>query len=192
MNRFCRKLNIPKDIMPKLNTSKWNTKGLNWYGFHKEMKQIDFGQPFIDWMRSMNIYSRWMEVFYTPPNDVGIIHSDNIKYEDWCKIIFQFNAEGSTMRWWKGDISEIISANINTQYVNNQNEVRIAEEKDCELLYETDIYPSSLCNVGPLHSSYNPTNQKRFVLTYAPFCTESKERILWDDAINRFKSYINE
>ena len=155
MNRYCRKLIIPEDIMPTYDMSGMETEGYNWYQFHKELQESDFPEGFIEWMRSMNIYSEWMEIFYTPPNDVGYIHSDNTCHSDWSKIIFQVGAKGSTMRW-----------------------------------YEAEIGDCSLANVGYLHNSYNPTNERRFVFTYAPNDITTRKRLLWDDAINRLSEYL--
>ena len=51
----------------------------------------------------MGFTSTWIEFLYAPPHDDGVIHSDNVYYADWAKIIFQFGGKGSTMRWWKSD-----------------------------------------------------------------------------------------
>jgi hypothetical protein len=56
-------------------------------------------------------------------------------------------------------------------------------------LYEAEIGSASLANVGVLHSSHNPTNEKRFVVTVALFDFVGN-RILWDDAIERLSPYI--
>ena len=200
MNRYCRKLIIPEDIMPTYDMSGMETEGYSWYQFHKELQESDFPKGFIEWMRSMNIYSEWMEIFYTPPNDVGYIHSDNTCHSDWTKIIFQVGAKGSTMKWYEAEskYKQRISTAI-TEYVDDakdrvedqyHGDVLVAEEKNCKLLHEAEIGDCSLANVGYLHNSYNPTNERRFVFTYAPNDVTTRKRLLWDDAINRLSDYL--
>jgi hypothetical protein len=57
------------------------------------------------------------------------------------------------------------------------------------MLYEAEINSASLANVGILHSSHNPTNEKRFVITVALF-DFAGNRILWEDAVQRLSPYI--
>tara|TARA_B100000287_G_C20669408_1_gene792856 strand:- start:3551 stop:4156 length:606 start_codon:yes stop_codon:yes gene_type:complete len=201
MNRYCKKLNLPKELIPRIDMTQWNTDGMSWYQFHKEIKCIEgLEEPFHEFMESLNIYSRWMEIFYTPPHQVGIIHSDTTDYADWSKIVFQTGAKGSTMRWWESNKTKRISTSIEkvTDDCGDRTDkayhgdVLMAEEKDSKLVHEQEINECCMTNVGPLHSSYNPTDEKRFVFTYAPFDITTKERILWDDALERFKPYIDE
>ena len=69
--------------------------------------------------------------------------------------------------------------------------VLMSYENDAKLEYEAEIGTCSLVNVGPLHSSYNPTNERRVVITVALF-TPSGDRILWDDALERLSPYVKE
>jgi len=213
INNYHRHLNIP-DYVPNVNFSQWDTDGYRWLDFHKTLNLSQLNnQPFVDFLNSLGMTSYWIEVFYTPPGEDGIIHSDNTMWLDWAKIIFQYGAEESTMRWWNStnvinlstsvdQISENQVAEI-SQYKNigfetkkydrtpNHYHGRIlySHKKDATLLYEAPIKGASLVNVGVLHSSHNPTKEKRFVITVALFDLKGN-RILFDDAAERLSSKI--
>lgn len=181
MNRYHRKLDI-LEYFPDVDFTQWNTDGCEWKDFHKTLKFNQLNNSKIEpWLNSLGLTSKWIEVFYTPPFSKGIIHSDNCLYEEWTKIIFQFGAPHSTMRWWDSDKTNKI--------ITNDDELLIAEENNSILKYEIPITTAGLVNIGPLHSSYNPTSDSRFVITLALFDTNYK-RILWDDAVNILSSYI--
>jgi hypothetical protein len=110
------------------------------------------------------------------------------------------------MRWWSStNVSNLstsieqISSEIAPEIVNYQVKDRTADHyhgrvlvssvEDATMLYEAEINSASLANVGILHSSHNPTNEKRFVVTVALFDFVGN-RILWDDAIERLSPYI--
>ena len=58
------------------------------------------------------------------------------------------------------------------------------------MVYEADLKSPCLVNVGKLHSSHNPTKEKRFALTVALSDIDGG-RILWDDALSRLSDYYD-
>ena len=70
-------------------------------------------------------------------------------------------------------------------------QVLVTREQYSTLEYEADVSTPSLVNVGPLHSSHNPTDNKRFTITIALMDknTPYERRILWDEAVEAFKPY---
>lgn len=207
-NKYHRYLNIPNYI-PDVDFTQWNTDNLLWQQFHKSLQLNQLGNNKIElWLNSLGLSTNWIEVFYTPPRDKGIIHSDNVYGLDWAKLIFQYGAEGSTMRWWQTDkvynVSTSITQNPKSlmQYFETgevagdrvddhyHGRVLVAQEEQSEMIYEAKIGTSSLANAGILHSSYNPTNEKRFVITIALCYQSTMKRVLWDSAIEILKDYI--
>jgi len=181
MNRYHRFLDI-RDYIPNIDTSKYQTEGMRWPEFHKQLQFKDLGNDkILPWLNSLGFTSHWIEFFYTPPHDDGVIHSDNVYYADWAKLIFQFGAKGSTMRWWTSN--EIIN------HDTGQGKILISKPENSTLQYEVEIGTSSLVNVGPLHSSHNDTNQPRFAITLALFHLD-KKRVLWEDALEILSEYI--
>jgi hypothetical protein len=208
LNKYHRHLDLP-NYTPNINFSQWDSDGYKWLEFHKtlDLHQLN-NQLFVDFLKSLGMTSSWIEVFYTPPKEDGIIHSDNTEWEDWAKIIFQYGANGSTMRWWNSTNVFNLSTSIDQISENEVEEIleyknkkydrttehyhgRIlySHEKDATLLYEAEIGNASLANVGVLHSSHNPTNEKRFVVTVALFDFNGN-RILFDDAVQRLSPHI--
>jgi hypothetical protein len=208
LNKYHRHLDLP-NYTPNINFSQWDSDGYKWLEFHKtlDLHQLN-NQLFVDFLKSLGMTSSWIEVFYTPPKEDGIIHSDNTEWEDWAKIIFQYGAKGSTMRWWNSTNVLNLSTSIDqipeetvkeiSEYKNKKYDrttdhyhgrILYSREKDSTLLYEAEIGDSSLANVGVLHSSHNPTNEKRFVITVALFDFNGN-RILFDDALQRLSPFI--
>lgn len=206
MNRYHRYLDI-QDYIPKIDVFKYNTEGMKWLEFHKSLSfdQLE-NDKILPWLNSLGLTSEWIEFFYTPPQDSGIIHSDNVFWADWAKLIFQFSASGSMMRWWTSNniyqvstsveqvssnyIPEISQYNVgdrNNDHYHGQ--VLVSREEESNLKYEVDVGKCSLVNVGPLHSSYNPTNERRFTITIALFDLLGK-RVLWDEALEKLNPYI--
>jgi hypothetical protein len=208
VNRYHRQLNLPKEYRPNVDFNQWDVNGVEWSQFHKSLtlEQLN-NQKFVNFLNSLGLTSTWIEVFYTPPNSSGVIHSDNIIWSDWSKIVFQYGAQGSTMRWWKSDKTAEISTSIESLNINSikqfnkeipdsgdrtdshyHGKVLVSDEVNSEMVYEAEIGNSSLVNVGPLHSSYNPTNEGRFVITVALYRI-GEYRLLWDDAMRIFQDY---
>ena len=147
-----------------------------------------------EFLRSLGLGSTWIEVFYTPPKQNGIIHSDNPDKTEWSKLYFQFGAKGSSMRWWDSDnVREVSTASGDggdrtKRHYHGQ--VLIADEQDSSIIHEADLQSPHIVNVGQLHSSHNPTLEKRFVVTLALFHLNG-HRLLWSDALKKFENYYD-
>ena len=199
MNRYYKKLNFPSELIPDIDTSQWDTEGYSWIQFHKVLKPHQLkNDKFIECLKSLGMCSRWIEVFYTPPGQDGVIHSDNTDWLDWTKIYFQYGAVGSTMRWWESD-KTVEYSTATGKYIKNcrdrteehyHGQVLVAQEEDSTIVHEADLQSPYLVNVGKLHSSHNPTKEKRFALTVALYDLNGG-RVLWDDAISRLSDYYD-
>ena len=101
------------------------------------------------------------------------------------------------MRWWNSSNTIEVDTSLAAAVVDggditeehNHGKVLISEEEDSSIVYEKDLSTPHLVNVGKLHSSHNPTNDKRFVVTLALHDFEGN-RILWDDALSRLSKNI--
>jgi len=194
---YHRFLNIP-DYLPNIDVSKYKTKGMGWLQFHKQLQFEDLGNDkILPWLNSMGYSSHWIEFFYTPPHEDGIVHSDNIGDWSWAKIVYQIGAKGSTMRWWSSDKAFEVSttdarAGGDRTDDHYHGKVLVARPEESTIEHEVEVGTSSLINVGPLHSSHNPTDDKRFTITIALIDKDKdyEHRILWDEAIESFKPYI--
>lgn len=207
-NRYHRYLNI-FDYVPNVDFSQYKVDNLKWINFHRSLTLSDLNNDKIEfWFNNLGITTKWIEVFYTPPGDKGVIHSDNTIGAEWTKLIFQYGALGSTMRWWKSnnvfDVSTSIEDNSKSLMTNfgicNEDgdridnhyhgRVLVTKEESSEIIYETSVFNPSLINAGILHSSYNPTDERRFTITISLYHMDTMKRVEWDDAVQIFKKYI--
>ncbi len=195
MNNYCRELNFTPELYPELDFSKYNTDGYDWSTFHKtpSPSELNNNQLF-EYLESLGLSCKWIELFYAPPKSDGIIHCDNTDYTQYTKIYFQFGAEGSTLRWWDSKKTLRVSTTIGsdegkTDYSSHAVDILVSKEEDAEIIYEKDLRLPHLVNVGKLHSPHNPTNEKRFVITLAVFDLYGK-RLLWDEAVDKLSNNI--
>jgi hypothetical protein len=183
INNYHRPLKLTEDYSPKVDFSKWISGEWEWHNF-KTLRLEQLNNPkLVEFLFSHKLTSNWIQVFHTAPNTDSLIHSDNNNYDNWAKIIFQYGAKGSTMRWWTSE-----------KFINHDTgygEILISKPEDSLLEYEIEIGTSSLVNVGPLHSSHNPTSEPRFSITLALFYLD-KTRVLWDDALEILSNYIKD
>ena len=195
MNKFCKKLNLPFRFTPNINFSQWDTEGLNWVQFHKVLQPKELNNnDLLEFLRSLGLDSNWIEVFYTPPKQNGIIHSDNSNKTEWSKLYFQFGASGSSMRWWNSnnvlEVSTASGSGGDRTKNHYHGQVLVAEEQSSTIIHEADLQSPHIVNVGQLHSSHNPTSEKRFVVTLALFHLNG-QRLLWGDALKIFEDYYD-
>jgi hypothetical protein len=175
-NRYHRHLSLTEDYKPNLDFSSWNRLDWEWKNF-KNISLEQLNNPkLINFLSEHRITSRWIQIFHTPSNHSAIIHSDNDTYVEWAKIIFQYGAKGSKLRWWKSSKIEICSH----EYGN----ILVAEPDFSKMIYENEVENASLINVGPLHNSHNPTNESRITVAISLYDFDGY-RILWDDALDR-------
>ena len=195
VSNYCKKLNLPSKFTPNIDLTQWNTEGLNWIQFHKILQPNDLNNDYLfEFLESLGLTSHWIEVFYTPPKQKGVIHSDNADKIEWSKLYFQFGANGSTMRWWDSDnIQEVSTASGHGGDRTDKHyhgQVLIADEEDSTIIHEADLQTPHIVNVGQLHSSHNSTSEKRFVVTLALFDLYN-QRLLWKDAMKKFEKYYD-
>ena len=195
MNNFCRKLNLSPKFTPNIDFTQWDTKGLNWVQFHKVLEPKELNNDYLfEFLRSLGLDSNWIEVFYTPPKQNGIIHSDNPNKTEWSKLYFQFGASGSSMRWWNSnnvlEVSTASGSGGDRTKNHYHGQVLVAEEQSSTIIHEADLQSPHIVNVGELHSSHNPTLEKRFVVTLALFHLNG-HRLLWSDALEKFENYYD-
>ena len=190
-NRCCKKLNLPSEMMPDIDISQFDTDGYRWQDFYRLLRPRDFNNDkLFDFLKSYGIYSPpFLEVFYTPPFDDGRIHTDSS--HEWVKLYFQFGAKGSTLRWWESD--NVMNTIDTTEDVavlpSTGNNYSYANAEDSTIIHEQDIHTPHLVNVGILHSSHNPTPEKRIAVTMH-FFDVNNSHILWDDALSRLSKHL--
>lgn len=198
-NRYHRFLNLPFELTkPKL---------IEEVGTPDHPKHENFNEyedpNIMPFLHSLGLKCNHVEMFYTPPSGGELpIHTDLPALDDRTKINLTWGPDNSTIRWWKArDENDIINtsamksadeqAEIDAAYeefseADHQN--LIAYEKDCDMVWEANTNRVSLCNVGQLHSTYNPGDFGRWTLCF--HISKGDTFLGWDEALVDFADYV--
>lgn len=124
-----------------------------------------------------------VEYLQTPENGGRLPpHSDQQYFDNHVKINISYGPEDAKMVWWEVPIEK-------TQPVEEY-DILFAHLSDCTRLWEATTNQPSLCNVGVVHSTENPSKEKRFTLCFIP--SLDGKHIQWEDALQIFGEYIDE
>jgi len=140
---------------------------------------------FKNWLRLLGCEIIYLEAFYTAPYESINVHSDDNKLSNRCKINVTWGDYTSKTRWWKIKDEKLLQ----TRATPYGTEHLLADEKDCDLIYEATISKPSLVNVGMLHSTYNPSSEGRWTLCVIP--GKNNNYIDWQNGLEIFSNYID-
>lgn len=140
----------------------------------------------LEWLDNLNLKSIHTEAFYTAPGDKIFIHCDTPEIDNHVKINFTWGPNTSTTRWWK--LKE--GCSYSKSNVEDGGGILLANEKDCELVYEEVIDRPSLINAGVLHSTFNPSTEGRWTLSLVIAEKDSQQLLHWNDAIIILQNYL--
>ena len=111
------------------------------------------------------------------------------------KLNLSFNTDDgySTIRWWKvNDFENIKLVNIEKDDGKKWVEY-VADERDCELIYESEAIKPSIVNTGQLHSTYTSgTNNGRVTVSYLLNHKDTGDLVYWYDANKIFEGALYE
>ena len=164
----------------------------------------DYEDPNImPFLHSLGLKCNHIEMFYTPPHGGELpIHTDLAALDDRTKINLTWAPDDSTIRWWKArdendiintgkmkasEAQEIIDA-PEGEFSDAEHQNLIAHEKDCDMVWEANTNKVSLCNVGQLHSTYNPGDFGRWTLCF--HISKQDTFLPWGEALDYFADYI--
>ena len=102
------------------------------------------------------------------------------------KVNWTYGAPKSKLIWWMPTHEKHIDTfqtEFGAQYLT-------AEEKHCRHVYEVEINKPSLVNIGQFHSTWNPSTEGRWTLSLPLIDKTTSNRILWKDAVERFKGHF--
>ena len=144
---------------------------------------------FIEWLSEFNFGYYFIEAFYTPPNGGKIhIHTDTATVSDAVKINLTYGAPGGKIVWWHPEHQDKVESKetgFDAQYLTT-------EEQYCKKLYEADTNKPSLVQVGLFHSTWNPSTEGRWTLSFPIIDKTTNDRITWEEAHNRFQNVIKQ
>ena len=195
-NIYHRYINLPFEIARPDNTHEYPN-----IVQHVDMRDhVD--QNMLDFHHSIGLEIQYMELFYTPPNQVLPIHSDLPVLDNRTKINITWGPDEGRTRWWKAKSPDLMKVTGLSDYGDDfsgedHHRNLTAAEEDCDMVWEANTNKPSLVNVGQLHSTYNPGEYGRWTLC---FCIgeqvgsrDMKTTFLnWENALDKYKDYIGD
>ena len=182
-NKYCLSLDLGFTVGTEiLNTLKIDQSKVN----HNVVQHVD---PVLnDFLKKMNISVPLVDVFYTPPGAMLPAHVDGDVIDNHCKLNFIFGGRNSVMQWWehkdKNQPLTYFMSGVGTKYI------RIYVD-DCNLMWESNLGPCALVNVGQPHSIVNPGDEIRWCLSYVLHDMNTGQLLDWDHALKLFSPYMS-
>lgn len=178
-NRFHRYLNLPFEIV---KPDFCNYEPSDFY-----QKIHDYTNVYVSMLHhELGLITKHVDLIYTEPGGKVPVHVDGPELDDHVKINKTWGPKEGVIRWWSP--KEYFTHQLDNSY----NQTLVAREEDSEFLYEVNTNHTSLINVGKFHSTYNPTNQGRWTLSFIPGKKNTNENVSWDEALEIYKDYIVE
>lgn len=133
----------------------------------------------------LGLYVKHVDLIYTEPGSKIPMHVDGPMIDDHVKINKTWGPDEGVMRWWN-------PKNYFTHQLDNSYyKTLVAYEEESELLFEVNTNKTSLVNVGRFHTTYNPSSQGRWTLSFIPAKKSNKENVVWHEALEIYKEYID-
>ena len=136
------------------------------------------------------------EVFFTPASGGVIpIHTDWPSLDNRVKINVTWGPDDGVVRWWKIKDPSLLKNNIMHNYTDSgfteeEHQNLLADENDCDLVYEANTNRPSLVNVGQLHSTFNPGIVGRWTLCFHIGIKDPDGFLDWDRALEYYKPFL--
>ena len=175
-------------------------------------------EPILDFIDSIGLYRIQTNSVYSAPKDGIRIHSDTPDLSDKVKLSFSWGSPDSKTIWWEpkdkrkvkvvnfyeshmtrgvkaskikmATIPERIRLFLKGKKIGPLTKYAWAKEKDCNKVLEKTIDRPSLYNVGRLHSTYNPSSEGRWTLTFILGKKKDKKPLHFIESLNYFRDYI--
>lgn len=177
-NKYYRFLNLPFEFnmaIPEFGTAN-----------HVTLKVDDLPGPFIEFLAARGVKIGFAEAFkkHAGYEHELALHIDGHKFDNHVKINFVVNNGQSTMCWWQVKDPTLLK----TQTTVVKTDYYYAAESDCDLVAEAVLDRPALVNAGQLHSIKNIAGETRYAFSF--MLTKQGQKLLWNDAIELFKDYL--
>ena len=192
-NRYHRYLNLPFEIS-KPEVCDTLPDGLK----HHDLRDY-VDEEMVKFHQSLGLEIKFTEVFHTPAGGKLPIHCDAGGFDDRVKINMTWGPDDAVLQWWEttevwdhDELFDPIGGEALNKFSARKHDNIFAKEEDCKLMYQIHTNRPSLCNVGVLHGTHNPSNiHGRWTLSFRPVLPGTN-LLTWDDAQEYYKDYIEE
>lgn len=185
-NLYHRYINLPFEIVKPSDEILTYNKNLKTFQ-NISLMETYHCESMTNWLNGFGLQILWQEVFYTPPNHSGPIHTDYNDYTNHTKLNITWANDQSIVRWYKSDKAKLFPPVVG-EVLNYRDHVLLANLKDCEIVHEANTNRPSLLNVGQLHNTINPGDEGRVTLCFV--LGRNKKLLKFSEAIKIFKDYI--
>ena len=182
MNKYCAYLSIPfplfKERVDPLKFPKTRHFKLD--------KDEVLNDDLQHWFDSLKLEIYLVEVFYTPPNEVGIIHIDSVG-GDYTKLNWQFGGKDSVMNWYSETTPNSRKKTITSIGSNSIS----FDENNVTKIHSQTIQNPSLVQVGVPHNIENFSEDRWVVsVVYKYPIAKYIVRPTWDKSLLLFNDYL--
>jgi hypothetical protein len=149
--------------------------------------RLDPDTPIVKWLASLGIeiVRAGAEQFYIAPYKSIPIHIDGATSDHKVKLNFQYQGQGSVMRWYHP-----VDANISKSKVPGEFGQYVVVPKDqVTTVWTAEIGQPSLVNTGVLHNVENGPNP-RWVISIPLWDVAAGKNLQWEDALIKFDSWL--
>ena len=188
MNKFATDLNLKFDFILS-NKNFFNELPIDpKLGYHTSIKLLDIDMDFIEWVKSLGLFIKYCELFYTPAHGKIFIHSDEIDPIDSCKINFVYDNGNTLMHWYDIKNNKELKRRNNTiggLYFSCD------DEDDYTLAYEHVVKKGTLVNVSIPHGITNNSAYPRYCVSVIFQKEKDTKRIGYTEMYKLLTPYLN-
>jgi hypothetical protein len=186
MNKYCAYLNIPFSLFKE---------GIDPFQFPKTNHvKLDKDEVLSDdlqnWFTFLKLEISLVEVFYSPPNKIGVVHIDSVG-GDYTKLNWQFGGKDSVMNWYSETMPNSRKKTITSIGTNSIS----LDENTLTKSHSQAIQNPSLIQVGVPHNIEN-FSEDRWVVSVVykyPVPVHNYNTFIrptWDKSILIFNEYL--
>lgn len=176
---YCQRLQFPFEI----ETPGFPGESIDHYSY--DYNQLD--PRLLDFLKQVDIYITYAEVFYSRPQTRIPIHQDAPNLNCYTKLNICQSSLKSFMNWYsvipecKKQDTKVHT--LNRPYIEYTPEEVVLEHTEC-------IHGVYLVNAGVPHDSTNFTNMPRYTLSLGLNDSKITDELSFEQAVNRLKSVI--
>ena len=183
MNKYCAYLNIPFPLF-KENFDPFQLPKIRHFKLDKDEV---ISNELINWFTSIKLNIFLVEVFYTSPNQSGVIHLDSVG-GDFTKLNWQFGGKDSIMNWYSENNPNIRTKTLSSIGTNSSS----FDVNDVTKIHSQSIENPSLVQVGIPHNIENFSEDRWVVSVVYKYPSAIYRRPTWTESLSIFNNYLVE
>lgn len=190
-NKYQRFINLPFEVEPP--------EGFIGYDIDPVVQVFRgcYHQKMYEFNQDLGIHVDEYAILYTAPGGKLHIHTDTENIgDDFAKINVTWGGgPDSRTIWWEnqgGDENLYVKRDeTSNKDETDHKSIFVIDEDLCEPVWYASIDKPSILNLNRLHSTYNPSENSRYTVSFLLRLIEDNYRpITWHEALEIYKDYI--